>query len=410
MPITFSCPKCSGTLRVPDAMAGKQGKCPKCKSMFSIPGGAPAAAQAGASRKPAAAEEAVSVPVVDEDDVPVLGDDDDDRPRRRRDRDRDDDYDDDDRGRGRRRGRDRGDDVDDEADEDRPRRRPGSGRKIVKWVVISAGSVVVLGAAAFLLWYLLKSPDVDERWLPDNTFMVRCENFDRIRDSSMAKSLEWTGQGNSEAIYGGGVPRWLGLKGANISKLITVMAEKANPYYIIHLTESKSGKDIASRAEGTYEESTIGKHTVFVKKGGTEAYALPLGRLLLAGHKDDLKKVLERDGKAKLSDDMRTAIKKMSTSYPSSFGMTAGPNKEMEGLKYAHGYSDYELLSANGKIVMEFKDSSSAAKMKEKAQSGALEQALGIAFIFGKPTVTHSGTTVTIEWSVADALRDIKIR
>lgn len=37
MPIRFSCPKCKGTLNVPDQFAGKRSKCPKCTASVTIP-------------------------------------------------------------------------------------------------------------------------------------------------------------------------------------------------------------------------------------------------------------------------------------------------------------------------------------------------------------------------------------
>lgn len=38
MPIRFSCPKCKGTLNVPDQFAGKRSKCPKCTASVTVPG------------------------------------------------------------------------------------------------------------------------------------------------------------------------------------------------------------------------------------------------------------------------------------------------------------------------------------------------------------------------------------
>jgi hypothetical protein len=41
MSIRFSCPKCKGTLNVPDQFAGKRSKCPKCTASVNIPKGSP---------------------------------------------------------------------------------------------------------------------------------------------------------------------------------------------------------------------------------------------------------------------------------------------------------------------------------------------------------------------------------
>jgi hypothetical protein len=50
MPITFTCPDCQCKMSVPDALAGKRGKCSKCKATVTVPGGSN-----GASAKPAGA-------------------------------------------------------------------------------------------------------------------------------------------------------------------------------------------------------------------------------------------------------------------------------------------------------------------------------------------------------------------
>ncbi len=52
MSITFSCPGCSSKMTVPDHLAGKRGKCSKCKGAIVVPGGTPNGASASA--KPAA--------------------------------------------------------------------------------------------------------------------------------------------------------------------------------------------------------------------------------------------------------------------------------------------------------------------------------------------------------------------
>lgn len=50
MPIRVSC-QCGHTLTVPDEMAGKSGKCPKCKQLLKVPAGNPSAA-AGTPKSP----------------------------------------------------------------------------------------------------------------------------------------------------------------------------------------------------------------------------------------------------------------------------------------------------------------------------------------------------------------------
>jgi hypothetical protein len=50
MPITFTCSNCNARMSVPDQMAGKRGKCSKCKGAIVVP--APANAAPAAARKP----------------------------------------------------------------------------------------------------------------------------------------------------------------------------------------------------------------------------------------------------------------------------------------------------------------------------------------------------------------------
>jgi len=60
MPIRVTC-QCGQNLNVPDAMAGKTGKCPKCKQPLKIPG---AATPAAVSVTPAASAKATKAPTV----------------------------------------------------------------------------------------------------------------------------------------------------------------------------------------------------------------------------------------------------------------------------------------------------------------------------------------------------------
>ncbi len=37
MSIRFECPECQSVLKIKDALAGTDGKCPKCKTPFVVP-------------------------------------------------------------------------------------------------------------------------------------------------------------------------------------------------------------------------------------------------------------------------------------------------------------------------------------------------------------------------------------
>lgn len=51
MPIEFTCPSCSTSIRTPDGSAGKKGKCPKCAAIVQIPAASPAPASQTAAAK-----------------------------------------------------------------------------------------------------------------------------------------------------------------------------------------------------------------------------------------------------------------------------------------------------------------------------------------------------------------------
>ncbi|MEJ7595682.1 MAG: hypothetical protein WKF77_29580, partial [Planctomycetaceae bacterium] len=51
MAIEFNCPYCTATIRVPDAYAGKQGRCPKCDTKLLIPS-VPLPNQPASSQRP----------------------------------------------------------------------------------------------------------------------------------------------------------------------------------------------------------------------------------------------------------------------------------------------------------------------------------------------------------------------
>lgn len=113
MAIRFKC-KCGTELNVADGMAGKQGKCPKCKNVLTVPSSGPSKKRAAVEDEDDVAEAAV---VEDEDVVEADPVEDEEIPRKKRTARREDDDDEDDRPRKKRRR-----DEDDE-DEDRPRKK-----------------------------------------------------------------------------------------------------------------------------------------------------------------------------------------------------------------------------------------------------------------------------------------------
>jgi predicted Zn finger-like uncharacterized protein len=64
MPMQVECPSCRATIQVPEAHAGKRGRCPRCKAVFSAPVLETAPVESGLVSEPAPAADAVVAPSV----------------------------------------------------------------------------------------------------------------------------------------------------------------------------------------------------------------------------------------------------------------------------------------------------------------------------------------------------------
>ncbi len=189
MPIKFKCAKCNKELTVKDEMAGKQGKCPGCQSVVSVPASASSAitspAPSPAKKKPVEEDdEVVAAAVVEDDEVDEeetpkkkkksrRDDDDDDeedeRPSKakkkssRRDEEDEDDEDDEDErpSRKKRASAKRRDDDDDDDDDDEPKkqspkkRRAGFKRASLGVHLNFIGHFVYAGALGFAVLSVL---------------------------------------------------------------------------------------------------------------------------------------------------------------------------------------------------------------------------------------------------------------
>jgi len=375
MPLTILCSNCKGTLRVADPAAGMQGMCPTCRAVFRVLEGEPLPAAISQGTAPVEAELYLAV-VADAEDVPLL----------------------------------KGDDEEDVLDRTLASLRRRNFKQIILRVALPAAGAVLAVVGGFLLWWMLRAPDVDERWLPDDTYQVQSINYNAWRKNTVGGLPSLVGVAKLTPFGAIEAPRFLRLKEDEVARLIRVSAKHCRTYHIIHLSSSSRGEDLAGKAEGSYERIAIGKHALFVKNGGSDAFALPSGKLLLAGHEDDVRKILEREGKARLSSHMRLALGKMEPSAAAAFARVPGPNKTLTGLLYAYGKQELTASSNRYQEVQRYKDMDSAARAKEAARSASGANTLG-PFTDAPATITQSGATVTIELSVQlDPLNGLQIR
>jgi len=416
MPISFACPTCGVTLKVPDTLAGKTGRCPKCGKSTKAPGGDGEAAPAAVKKAnvvrdspPAAADDDIVTEAVDDDVItePVeeeepakplaktkrvdnrpgkkrrdeKNDADDDRPRRRKTRD------------------DEDEELDDE-DDDRPpklKRKFGKKKKrkgrLILWLSLAGGGVVLLGGVALLLWMLgVFGGGIDKHWLPDDVTHVTVTNYDAGRSSGLYKKL-LADFGDAAKEFGLEGESY-GIKLDDVSYLVTASAEKKESITLYYLKKAMTEEEVAkAMSKNAFEKETVGKYTVHYEKFASgNAFVMPQSRLIIRGPRATLKNILERNGPAKMSDDMKKALGKISTGYVSA-SADVYPNAKENTPVYRYHYESAGSNSTTRTEVREFKSNEEAEKAKKTFE----ENRSKLKEKHGTTTASVSGSTLTIK-------------
>jgi hypothetical protein len=385
MTIEFNCEGCQFLFRVPDTMAGRKGRCPKCGAITPIPD-APAASPVSADLPPA---RPAPGPRTDYDD----------RGR--------DDYDD--------RGRD------DYDDQPRRRRKKKSKKGLILGLSIGAALLLLVGVglAVYFIWFAASGLGDDAKYMPSNSKLIMSVKVEELLTSKVWKDLkkEFPALDAGEAMANGQSPVAL----ADIER-ITIGGDPAGDEFVVVLRLKKPVKaaDYEGKLPGnignvTFKDKKAGKYTMREPEDDSFdlAYCQVDPKLVLFGNPKGLKAVLERDKPAKFNSVIENALKE--TDFSRTFAMVidakavggpapgfvppppqgvpkrGGKGAFWEGFEqgFRQGAGGFNPLAAMGvdgmgfsvkvssdvavKMTFVFKDSSTASKMRNDMQKGLRE-------------------------------------
>ncbi len=292
MPITFRCAACAKILRVPDTMAGKKGKCPKCDAILQVPTESEDESQAQpapARRSPRPSPAAI----VDKKALP---------PHRRIDKANDDEFAD-----------------APEEDTSRPRKK----RK-TKQRGMSTGLLVGLVAGAFgllllcsgvggLAWWYFSSSSASEDlvYMPNNCQFIVSMRNDQMMQSAATQEIKRAFpdvEKNLKADMG----RELGISNDDIDRAIFGIGSTPKDVLIVLRTKGPfEVKEIASKIpNGNYTEAKVGKYRVHdAQNADLPSICMLEKNRFLVGLRNVVHEVLLRDKKPDFSKNMQEAMK-----------------------------------------------------------------------------------------------------
>jgi hypothetical protein len=447
MTIAFHCAGCASVLKVPDEMAGRRGKCPRCGAANVIPtaGKIQAAPQPpglpgrpdrpGARPKPPPpkAEEILDPEIVeDEEEV------EDEAPRgkaRKRAR-REEEGNEAPPHRARKRAARDEDDEDDEDERPRRRRRKSKKRGAPTLLILGlvAGGLLLLGGGVGVgLWYFLSSPLGDEmKFMPDNCRSITCVRVDQLLASDayqqLAREVPKVGQAAEADLE-----KEIGLPASAIERVVVGdQASGAAADHVIAVRTKQPVKtaDLLAKIKrgSSFKESKVKGYTLH--EADKDALCVVDKKLVLYGTAKGLRAVLERDKKPTLSDGMQAALKAADLSQtvtvavdlkagggrPSAPGLPGG-GVDLDAFRQAEG------LVIQGKVktdvtlnvIVLCKDAASAADVKKKTddelaklrQNPLLPKDLAAALDI-KVTASGSKVTASTDIKVAPLIKTYK--
>ncbi len=291
MPITFRCAACAKVLRVPDTMAGRKGKCPKCDAILHVPTESEDETQArpaspGRTPRPSPAS------IVEEKALP---------PRRRIDEANDDDF----------------ADAPEEG-ASRPRKKPKKkqrGMSTALLVGLLAGGFGLLllcsGVGGLTWWYFSSSGSGEDlKYMPNNCQMIVSIHNDQIVQSAAFRELQLA------------IPAVEKNKLSDLRKEIGISVEDIERVFlgigssekeVVMVVRSKKPievQEIISKvSNGNYSQSKVGKYVVHSSQDPANPSFCVLEKTrLLVGHKDTLHSVVLRDKKPDFTKNMEAAM------------------------------------------------------------------------------------------------------
>src|SRR5205085_3553362 len=162
MTIAFQCSGCGATLRVPDTMAGRRGKCPKCATVNRIPGEGGQVQTAPSPARPAPAPDAAA----------------------------------------------EGEEAGGAPEPRPPKAARKRGNRTLLFVGLGCGALLLvcmgLGGTGGFLWWYLSSPLGDElTYMPANAEVIASVRLDQLLASDAYKQVENEVPQLKQAVAGG---------------------------------------------------------------------------------------------------------------------------------------------------------------------------------------------------------------
>jgi hypothetical protein len=271
MAITFACPGCKQTYRVPDDVAGRKTQCKKCGMMLLVP---------SAVTRPAPPPAAPIAPTPMAPPTPEAV----------------------------------WENVTQAPAEPAPRIVKRRSRK--KLFILLGAAFLVLGlclasgVGVGLWWYFSPSGPGDElKYMPDNCQMLASVRVEQILKSDAYAELKREVP-EAEELLKKEPKLLLPLDDIAVISMGLSFKDADNAIVVIQTKSAVSAADIKShRKNESYKEVQVGRYTLY--EGNSEAFCIAESKLVVFGKAAAVRKVLERDKKPELSEGMKAAIKQV---------------------------------------------------------------------------------------------------
>ena len=294
MPISFACPQCARPIKAPDNLAGKQGKCPGCGSVFTVPAApaptahippahAPVARPAGPPPHAAAAGLPPVMPAgthgVPSGAVPG-------QPA---------------------------------VALDQPTFAPAAParRKKPNWIMplviggSAAGLLLLVGVAVLAFTMLRGGASSAMRYLPHDADMFASIRIDDIREHEAAKVLLNNSQVSSAMSQ---MEADSGLKPADVSQIFAAgsIGKNGKGVVVVLVKQSIDPDAFVKKLRGTWKEETIGDLKVRTKRD--EAIGFPDKKTIVFGDPAALRAALAKDRKPGFNPRLQLLVDSLSLS------------------------------------------------------------------------------------------------
>jgi hypothetical protein len=279
MTIAFQCPGCGVTLKVPDTMAGRRGKCPKCGTVNQLPAAGGQLQTAPAAPKPKSAPARPPKPAP-EPDV-----------------------------------------AEDEGEaEDQPAARPRKGKKkrrsrTMLFVGLGCGGALLLlcmgvGAGVGVWWYMSSPISEELTYMPSNCEVLASIRLDQLLDSKAYKQVEQEVPMLKEAAAAGEAEKGIGLQLSNVERIVVGghLGAGDQPVVAVRTKQPVKAEDMLAKIKGkSFTNKKVGSYTMY-EEGGA-GFCVVSKKLVLFGPSGGLQSVLARNKKPNFSAGLSAAMK-----------------------------------------------------------------------------------------------------